>query len=68
MQRKNLKIGRKGIIVNEEKKSACRNQEIQLTKNKQPFLLYFFFGILVITYIIWSSVQTYSNELHYDMD
>jgi hypothetical protein len=52
----------KNKTSNETNKLVAKNE-------KFPFLFILFAGfLLTIIYIIWSSIQTYSNELHYDMD
>lgn len=36
--------------------------------NKQQFILYMAIALGVILYIAWSSYETYTNLLYYDMD
>lgn len=49
----------------QDKSSETQKQPSQLPS---PIMCYLIFCVVVIIYIVWSSIETYTGALYYDMD
>lgn len=54
--------------VGQDKSSETQKKPSQSHQVISPIMCYLIFCVVVIIYIVWSSLETYTGALYYDMD